>query len=62
MDLAVSGSVCRENLGIEEFWDYTPKDPLAALKGKLGASLQQGLAGAIGANGEAGYLSMQWGQ
>ena len=26
-------SVSRENLGIEEFWDYTPKDPLAALKG-----------------------------
>ncbi len=55
-------SVSRENLGIEEFWDYTPKDPLAALKGKLGASLQQGLAGAIGVNGEAGYLSMHWGQ
>jgi protease-4 len=55
-------SVSRENLGIEEFWDYTPKDPLAALKGKLGASLQRGLASAIGANGEAGHLSMQWGQ
>ena len=55
-------SVSREILGIEVFWDYTPEDPFAALKRKLGASLQQGLAGAIGANGEAGYLSMQWGR
>lgn len=55
-------SVSRENLGIEEFWDYTPKDPFEALKGKLGASLQKGLAGAIGADGEGGQLSMQWGQ
>jgi protease-4 len=52
-------SISRENIGIEEFWDYTPKDPFAALKGTLGASVQQGLTSAIG---EAGYLSMQWGR
>lgn len=55
-------SVAREKFGIEEFWDYTPKEPFSWLKDVLGSSLQQGVAGAIAADMQGAGLSMQWGR
>lgn len=55
-------SVSREKLGIEEFWDYTYKDPFAKLSGILGTSLEQGLARVLSADREGAGLSMTWAQ
>ena len=55
-------SVSREKLGIEEFWDYTYKDPFSKLSGILGTSLEQGLARALSADREGTGLSMTWAQ
>jgi protease IV len=53
-------SISREKYGIEEFWDYTPVEPLSKLKDILGTSLQRGVAEAIGSDPEGSGLSMQW--
>jgi protease-4 len=55
-------SIAREKHGIDEFWDYTHKDPFSKLSGILGASLEQGLAAAVRADNEGARLTMTWGQ
>jgi protease IV len=55
-------SISREKHGIEEFWDYTPREPLSNLKDILGASLQRGVSQAISADLDGGGLSMHWGR
>ena len=55
-------SVARDKHGIEELWDYSPKNPLSNLKDALGVYLGQGLAGALGVKPQGGGLAMEWGQ
>ena len=55
-------TVSRDKFGIEEFWDYTPKEPLSWLKDVMGAAVQQGVAGPVGAEAPGQGLSMRWGQ
>lgn len=53
-------SVSREKFGLEEFWDYTPEEPLSWVKDIVGASVQQGVAGAMGVDKQGAGLSMRW--
>lgn len=56
-------SISREKYDIDEFWDYTPpEDPFSKLKDLLGASLQQGVANAVGSERVGSRLAMKWGQ
>lgn len=55
-------SIAREKHDIEEFWDYTFRDPFSKLSGVLGASIEQGLAGAVRADNDGARLTMTWGQ
>ena len=55
-------SISRDKYGLDEFWDYTPEEPLSVLKGVLGASVKHGVAGALGADADGAGLSMKWRQ